>query len=185
MSKQARRRKRQLNRERSVYHYFDQWLLENPNALPIKVKRLSIHDKVCARYSLEGYPQKIIAIHTTSWDFSVVVQWRTHKERRSDMLISLDGGYVPKGEGVVCTFCQHEKGDDAPIFPDRMSLYKDHFFEPLAEWMKDDLLPSTHLALNTDKGIWVAALVQPEQMNKHAGSWLWRLDHGTADESRA
>jgi hypothetical protein len=125
------------------------WLAERGDQLPIRLCRtLTRRDFLV--YRLAGYPPELEVI-VGGHEVSVTV---THQGRFWDILTCFESAAGLDGLSYRCHFCP----PDSAHWPDRVALWRDHDFEPLAGWLCSALATADRLELHQLSGLRWAAL---------------------------
>ncbi len=140
-SKEWRRAK--MNR-RTIRRAFLKWLKINRSRLAVEIE-LGCRTEEMIAFSLVGINPVITASLGREINVSV-----TYESYCWDLLLCLDEPQIARVRGgYVCTQCLPES---RKVFPDRFSIYADHLFERLLDWVNDDLAKAKWLKLSGRPG---------------------------------
>lgn len=139
---------------RQIQRAFLAWLDANNGrfAIPIRPGRRTDHLWEFSFVGVNGAIQGAL----TTYEINVVVEYAGEFW---DFLLSLDA--APRraaGGGYICACCPPEA---RRVFPNRQSLWADHLFEPLLEWVNESLALAKWLALSGEPGSATQARLLP------------------------
>lgn len=127
-----------------VQRAFLRWL-EGNKRLQVGLRLAHRTDSVLELASDRGSPH--IKVHLYRDGVAVAAEW---EEEPWDLLYCEDVAPLKTPEGYVCALCPEE---DRTVFADRLTLWEQHLFEPLLEWLNGELAPAQALHLyRTDGG---------------------------------
>jgi len=144
---------RRMKARPMIQRAFDRWYRASQDRFAIKLEFIRRTDS-CLTFGFQGV-NRIIDVSLSN-DLSVHVTW---DDTSWDMLLSLDAFPKRVRGGYVCTEC-----DPAirQTFPSREALWEDHLFEPLLEWVNENLAPAEALRLYGAGGMTTAKLTKGE-----------------------
>jgi len=124
---------------RMIQRAFLKWFeLNRPRfAIEIKLGRRTDRNLELSFAGING----AVTAALTTYEINVYVEYESYNW---DMILSVDSVPIRIEGGYYCAFCLPESRS---IFPDRLSLYTDHLFEPFLKWVNDDLAKAKWLML--------------------------------------
>lgn len=127
----------------SLVGQFDAWVAAHSDRLPFPLRQLERTGDY-ATYRLVGITDHL-SVFVGNDSVSVVVDWQG---QCWDMLLSLDAVGAAVEGGYRCQLCC-EDHSEATLFPTLDSLWEDHLFLPLANWIDEALCSATHLCIES------------------------------------
>jgi hypothetical protein len=139
---------------RQIQRAFLSWLDANQDRFAVTI-RLGKRTDGAWEFSFVRVNSAIRGVLTTH-EINVDVEY---VDQCWDLLLSLDASprRATRG-GYYCACCPPEA---RRTFPDRQSLWTDHLFEPLLEWVNESLAKAKWLALSGDPGYATQARLLP------------------------
>jgi hypothetical protein len=125
------------------------WLAARSDQLPVRLHRVLTRRNFLV-YRLAGYPPELEIVVSTG-EVSVMVM---HEGHCWDILTCFESSAAHDDQGYRCKLCP----PGGTSWPDRVGVWRDHDFEPLASWLHSALAPAGRLELHCLPGIQWAAL---------------------------
>lgn len=142
-------------RHRSHRAFVD-WFSQNPDRLPVPIRSVGRKGDSLQLAITGLHPAFVV---TLTWELVIAVEWQGHCW---DLLECFEAAPARRANGYYCNLCLPE----AQIpYPSREALWRNHLFEPFADWLAYTLLPANYLGLYGLHGrgvTWVELLDKPD-----------------------
>ena len=140
------------------------WFQKNHSRFLLPIALEKINRKKVA-LMLTGY-REYLSVHLNSWNLCVSANWNGICW---DFLLELDVSPVATRHGYYCKCCEKP----STIWPSLEALYQDHLFEPLLQWVNEELFNATQLLLYGSPGSSTWAALANAKDNLPEPETLW------------
>lgn len=123
-------------------------------------------------FTMQGLSPNI-CIHLHAWEFGVYAEWQGECW---DLLISYSAFSEPTENGYFDIFTMP---DYREIYPTRERLWYAELFEPMMNWINNQLLPAKWVGLYKCKGGWWAEMIEAPDPAAKTSFPIW-LDQNSA-----
>lgn len=151
---------------------FSHWLTENGARFPAKLIAYARTPERAA-YRIVGAPN--LRLWVSTWSFEVAVMFR---RECWDLLTEYDVSVKRAPDGTYfCTMCADyrtgcEPASSVEYFPDCMSLFVKHSFEPFLTWCNENIRRDRVLVVHRERGMTAAGIMSKREFKARRSGFL-------------